>query len=54
MVLGDEFTHAQLDAALNLMLTAGAGVPESNLENYSVHSFRIYVACTLLAAGAPF
>ena len=50
---GDEFSHAQLDAALDLMLTAGAGVPESDLENYSVHSFRIYVACALMAAKAP-
>ena len=25
---------------------------EAELENYSVHSFRIFVACALLAAGA--
>jgi len=28
-------------------------VPEADLQNYSVHSFRIYVACALLAAKAP-
>ena len=26
---------------------------EAELENYSVHSLRIFVACALLAAGAP-
>jgi hypothetical protein len=50
---GVEFTHHQLDQALKLLLTRGAGVPEAELENYSVHSFRIFVACALLAAGAP-
>ena len=50
---GEEFTHGQLDAALQLLLTCGAGVPESELENYSVHSFRIYAACALLAADCP-
>ena len=39
--------------ALKLLLTQGAGVPEVDLENYSVHSFRIFVACALLAANAP-
>ena len=38
--------------ALKLLLTRGAGVAEAELENYSVHSFRIFVACALLAAGA--
>lgn len=28
-------------------------MPEGDLEDYSVHSFRIYVACALLAAKAP-
>ena len=50
---GEEFTHRQLDQALKLLLTQGAGVPEVDLENYSVHSFRIFVACALLAANAP-
>jgi len=49
---GEEFTHAQLDSALHLLLTQGAGVPEGDLENYSVHSFRIYAVCALLAAGS--
>ena len=28
-------------------------MPEGDLEDYSVHSFRIFVACALLAAKAP-
>ena len=50
---GEEFTHGQLDAALQLLLTCGANVPESELSDYSVHSFRIYAACALLAANCP-
>ena len=34
-------------------LTEGAGVAEADLQDYSVHSFRIFVACALLAAKAP-
>ena len=45
--------HAQLDSALQLLLVEGAGVLEGDLHNYSVHSFRIFAACALLAAGAP-
>ena len=50
---GEEFTHAQLDSALQLLLVEGAGVLEGDLHNYSVHSFRIFAACALLAAGCP-
>ena len=50
---GEEFTHSQLDDALRLLLVEGAGVPEELLSDYSVHSFRIYAACALLAAKAP-
>ena len=51
--VGEEFTHAQLDAALELLLVAGAGVAEPDSHKYSVHSFRIFTPCALLAAGAP-
>ena len=50
---GEEFTHSQLDLALQLLLIAGGCVTEEQLQNYSVHSFRIFAACALLAAGAP-
>ena len=50
---GEEFTHHQLDKALELLLVEGAGVAEEELSNFSVHSFRIFVACALLEAKAP-
>ena len=50
---GRFFTGAQVDAAFQLCLVKGAGVPEEQLSDYSVHSFRIFLACALLAAGCP-
>ena len=50
---GSFFTGAQVDAAFQLCLVKGAGVPEEQLSDYSVHSFRIFLACALLAAGCP-
>ena len=50
---GEEFTHHQLDSALELLLVEGANISEAELANYSVHSFRIFVACALLEAKAP-
>ena len=51
--MGAGFTDAQLDAAFRLLLVRGAGVSVEDAQGYSVHSFRIYAACALLAAGAP-
>ena len=51
--VGAYFTGAQVDQAFELLLAQGARVPESELSNYSVHSFRIYLACALLEAGCP-
>jgi len=51
--MGAYFTGHQLDEALILLLTAGAGLTIAECENYSVHSFRIFAACALLQAGAP-
>ena len=50
---GEEFHHSQLDRALQLLLACGAKVPEAELDNYSVHSFRVFAACALLAADCP-
>jgi len=50
---GEYFTGNQVDAAFNLCLSQGARVPEGELSNYSFHSFRIFLACALLAAGCP-
>ena len=50
---GAYFTGNQVDAAFTLLLAEGARVPEDELSNYSDHSFRIYLACALLAHGTP-
>ena len=50
---GVEFTHFQVEKAFELLLLLGALVPPSELSNYSIHSFRIYAACSLLEAGCP-
>ena len=34
-------------------MVPGAGVQAADLHKYSVHSFRVYVACALLAADCP-
>ena len=51
--VGAGFTDVQLDAAFRLLLVRGAGVSVEDALGYSVHSFRIYLACALLAAGCP-
>jgi len=51
--VGEEFTHAEVEAAFKLLLVVGAGVLESELRHYSIHSFRIFAACALLDADCP-
>ena len=43
--------HTQLTEIFRLMLLL-VGVPANQIRNYSMHSWRIYLACALLAAGA--
>ena len=51
--MGKYFSAAQVDAAFLLLLSRGANVPDAELSDYSVHSFRIFVACALLTSGCP-
>lgn len=44
------WTHGQLDGAMSRMLTVLEGAEAA--KGHSVHSFRIYLACALLEAGA--
>ena len=46
---GQEFTHSQVERAFELMLLFGARLSVEALKDYSIHSFRIFVACALLA-----
>ena len=48
---GEEFTHAQVESAFEQMMLGGAGVSREELADYSIHSFRIFCACALLAAN---
>ena len=50
---GVAFTYGQVTNAFELMLLHGANVPPDALAHYSVHSFRIFAACALLAANVP-
>ena len=50
---GAFFTASQVDAAFVLCLAEGARVPEEELENYSFHAFRIWLACALLSCDTP-
>ena len=48
---GVEFTRHQLTTALELLLLYGARVAPADLADFSLHCFRIFAACALLAAG---
>ena len=50
---GAFFTGSQVDAAFTLCLAEGARVPEGELDDYTFHSFRIWLACALLSCGTP-
>ena len=51
--VGERFTPSQIDAAFTLLLARGAGLSDDEISKYSVHSFRIFLACALLAANCP-
>ena len=51
--LGVEWHHDLLDRLFVKALREGAGLTEAECACFSVHSFRIYLACALYAAGCP-
>ena len=51
--MGREWYHSKLDSVFVLLLRCGAGLSVTACEAYSVHSFRIYLACALYAAKCP-
>ena len=50
---GVEWHHDHLDRLFVSLLRSGAGLSAAACEAYSVHSFRIYLACALYAAKCP-
>eukprot|EP00310_Coccolithus_braarudii_P006559 CAMPEP_0183377042 /NCGR_PEP_ID=MMETSP0164_2-20130417/121991_1 /TAXON_ID=221442 /ORGANISM="Coccolithus pelagicus ssp braarudi, Strain PLY182g" /LENGTH=171 /DNA_ID=CAMNT_0025554455 /DNA_START=303 /DNA_END=815 /DNA_ORIENTATION=+ len=53
LAVGTEFTHAELEGYFFLTLVRGANIPEARMRDYSIHSFRIWVAYTLLNQNVP-
>ena len=51
--VGEEFTHSLLEKFFFLLLARGALVPEARLHDWSIHSFRIWLACALLDKNVP-
>ena len=45
--VGERFAPSQIDAAFTLLLSRGAGLSDDEISKYSVHSFRIFLACAL-------
>jgi hypothetical protein len=50
---GEEWYHSLIDRVLALLLRRGCGLSDAEARAYSMHSFRIYLACALYSAGCP-
>ena len=48
-----EWHHDLIDRLFKFLLRTACGLSEAEARGYSVHSFRIYLACALYAAGCP-
>ena len=51
--VGVEWHHSELEAVFDFLLEHGCGLNAEERHAYSLHSFRIYLACALYAAGCP-
>ena len=51
--VGVEWHHGFLDKIFYFLLIHACGLTVTQAHSYSVHSFRIYLACALYAAGCP-
>ena len=51
--VGEEFTHWEVESAFEIALLFGASLPVDDLQDLSIHSFRIFVACALMASNVP-
>jgi hypothetical protein len=48
---GAAWYHSLIDRLFNFLLRCGAGLSTEEAHKYSMHSWRIYLACALYAAG---
>ena len=53
MRMGEEFSHWEVETLFEIMLRFGAWVSLADFADLTIHSFRIFVACALMAAGVP-
>jgi hypothetical protein len=51
--VGVEWHHDLIDRLFKFLLRTACGLSGAEARGYSVHSFRIYLACALYAAGCP-
>ena len=51
--VGVEWHHSLLDSIFKFFLVTVLGLSEAEAAAYSMHSWRIYLACALYAAGCP-
>ena len=51
--VGIEWHHSQLEQVFDLLLEVGCGLDATARKAFSLHSFRIFLACALYAAGCP-
>lgn len=51
--VGVEWHHDLFDRIFTFVLRAACGLDAAEARGFSVHSFRIYLACALYAAGCP-
>ena len=51
--VGVEWHHSLLESVFNFLLAAGCKLDKAGRYPFSLHSFRIFLACALYAAGCP-
>ena len=51
--VGVEWHHSLVDAMFQFLLRVGCGLDADKAMSFSMHSFRIYLACALYAAKCP-
>ena len=52
-VMGEEFSHWEVEVMFEIMMRFGANVSELEFKDYTIHSFRVFVACALMSKDVP-
>jgi hypothetical protein len=51
--MGEEFSHWEVEVFFEIMMRFGANLSALEFKDFTVHSFRVFVACALLSADVP-